>query len=480
MKRFRWLLGAAAAAILFWGCSNSAVQEGWVLTNPKSGFTVVSPIVFMTGAGCQSSGASPKIGAIVVNRPDSGYDQFDCHAISKDSIRSLTATYRHLITEAKLRGEAVQSLSGAAGYWQIVDIQKVCTDSPLEGGMAGDGRYRLPDIGVTSNCQWVRTYAFFWYDTIDPGAWYLANPDDGAGGPLSQPPPKTTLNVYLSYITIDQQGTSIPVDGVANFTATAHYSDGSTGPESSVSWESLTPSVAAWNDGNGFWGYAPGTATIRATDDITSLTATVSLNVSAVCGTANDPDLAQIDAGEDPSGNCSPSSADIAAHPECNASSNPIKCVALKVLAANAGAAGCTYNQLLRQFTLISDYSCTGFLNKFLAGDTSTVHLGVATFNAIVADTTGHTSEPALTTRNPANGVSYSSARVYHYASGPANAFSYVLGSFTVYYDANGNAVSVYDFYDFDVKSGDNAVTVTMKRLLTGAASNAGYKVSYP
>ncbi len=86
------------------------------------------------------------------------------------------------------------------------------------------------------------------------------------GGPSTTPPPGVTLTA----ITVAPLNQSVPVNGTLQFTATGHYSDGSTQDiTTGVTWTSSDTTIATISNASGSnglaTGVARGSATIQAT-----------------------------------------------------------------------------------------------------------------------------------------------------------------------------------------------------------------------
>ena len=288
MQPYRWLFGLSAACLLaVAACSSDAPADpGYYLVHRPAASAVVTPVVFMTAAGCRSVNDHPTVGAVVIGRPDSGFDLFTCSELSRDSVHALSIAYKRLLVAAKLRGEA-ETEAGGGGYWMLIDWNQTCTTQNMNGligggGYAPDGTKKLFDLGTQANCWTTLTYGWV-PDDGGGGGSGGGDPGDGADGSPGFPdnPPPNPLPYPVS-VTVSP-GNSIMESGDISapgmVTATVTYSDGTTmtAPDA-VTWSVASGgNVLAVDDPGTFHALMAGTATIKATAGSASGSATVTV-----------------------------------------------------------------------------------------------------------------------------------------------------------------------------------------------------------
>ncbi len=86
------------------------------------------------------------------------------------------------MVQAKLHGAAVQSLGGDVGFWQLIDSELSCVGGGSQTVVMPNGEMVTMNSIESPTCHWANTYRYYWYDDVDPDAWYAVN-GPGGGGP---------------------------------------------------------------------------------------------------------------------------------------------------------------------------------------------------------------------------------------------------------------------------------------------------------
>lgn len=229
---------------------------------------------------------NPTVGAVVIGRPDSGFDLFACARLSRDSIHVLSKAYKRMLVAAKLRGAAETESGG--GYWLLIDWNQYCGTQDMSGKVGGwayspqsGGVVVNPYVGTNTDCYTVLTYG--WVPDDGGGGGSGGDPGDGGGGGTGFPdnPPPNPLPVPVS-VTVSPSNITMSAgdySGMGMVTATVTYSDGSVmmGPTAATWSVSGGNDVLATDDIGTFHAFKAGTATITATAGSVSGSATVNV-----------------------------------------------------------------------------------------------------------------------------------------------------------------------------------------------------------
>lgn len=469
-----------AVAVVIGSCASQEPDEqGWQYV-AGHGVTHerIDPNSYLLAVGCEAvaHGDTGTIAVPWVYADTSHLGLFKCGHVPADSVFAAQSRFR----DAEIAEYGTASIQSDEGSWAW---SYSSTDCVINGHEAAGSYYGSDGtwVSVSENIYecWVTDHY-----TWSPGSGGDGG-DDGSGGGGGPPPPPTPPPPppppLPGHITVTPGTTSATEGDYPALVVVAYDGSGNViSPTPAVSWSTTDATVAALDDntptGKQFGATGPGTATITATlTNTPSVSATAHITVIAVCGSADDPNIALLAAGEDPTAACAPSSTDAARFSDCLSTSNPVTCFAIRSAAWQIGSTACS--------AAGQNATCSLFLGKLLSGDTTNFGLGQTLFEQMLTDTIGKThGTPVPNPINPDNPTAhYATAVVWNWSGGGNNEFKYTLGSATIFYDAMGAPVALHDDYDFHTDSRDvPGIPFAVKQLIDNAVDGKSFRVHYP